>query len=367
MLEVEPWQVPCYVWEGPTFRVQNIARIKLKPGGVRRRKRSPEKESGGGFDQKPEGASWLFLETNNTNTSIGSVSRAGQFGANFRDVVHKEGVETGQVQVVAGPQLQEILQSKHHHHDDRYTRVLERLAANKPQTSTDGVGINATLVFLLEVHWSSSNSLINPFSGVSMKVVHDSRTSRDYLYFAEGPSHAIRMIDVTSNEANMGKVTTVVSMVGPQFMACGSGSHDFFVLDGKGVLSQVDLQPVIHCGNQVKFFKPGFESWMPVTGTSKSALLGPQTQIYNLIRNGASANAKAHPWELIVQKKIVKVKGVKGAMVTKSISCSRPVVGINVTASATKFCCVKKESSGPDMSTLNMEKQEKILDAIMKI
>ena len=118
---------------------------------------------------------------------------------------------------------------------------------------------------------------------------------------------------------------------------------------------------------QVDFFKAGFKSWMPETGTSKSALLGPQTQIYNLIRNGASANARAHPWELIVQKKIVKVKGVKGALVSKSISCSRPAVGLNATASATKFCCVHKASSGTDMSTLDPEQQANILNAIMKI
>ena len=40
-------------------------------------------------------------------------------------------------------------------------------------------------------------------------------------------------------------------VVGPQFLATGAGTHDFFALDGKGVLSKVDLQPVIHCGNQV--------------------------------------------------------------------------------------------------------------------
>ena len=116
---------------------------------------------------------------------------------------------------------------------------------------------------------------------------------------------------------------------------------------------------------QVDFFKAGFALWTPKTGTGRSMLLGPQAQIYNLIRTGASKHAKAHPWELIVQKKIVWVRGVKGAVVSKSISCSRPLVEPN--ADEEKFCCVQKATSGADISTLGTEKQTRVLYAIMKI
>ena len=115
---------------------------------------------------------------------------------------------------------------------------------------------------------------------------------------------------------------------------------------------------------QADFFKAGFQVWMPGT-MRKRALLGPQTHIYNLIRSGASENAEPFPWELIVQKKILKVKGVEGAIVTKAVSCSRPVMGNNLNMSATKFCCVQKTSYGPPM--LSTKEQEAVLDAIMKI
>jgi len=137
----------------------------------------------------------------------------------------------------------------------------------------------------------------------------------------------------------------------------------------------------------VDFFKKGFASWKPIGTVDQHTTLGPLSHVYNLIRKGASENAKAHPWELIVQKKIVNVQGVKGAMVSKSISCSRPVMssssssvnragnhqaelGDSVSsrgATATKFCCVEKVSSGRDMSNLTKEDQERVTDTIMKI
>ena len=183
--------VKCGHGKSGAFQVQNMARIKLKPGAcvtlcVRV---SPIKALTLLHALNPgPGASWLFLESNNTKKPLNGNSGT---GPNFKGQVHKEGVENGQVQVVAGPQLQEVLDSNNHNTDIRCKRVMERLEVHKPQKSTDGVGSNASMVFIMEISWSQSGSLINPFSGVSMKVVHDSRTSRDYLYFAEGPSHAV--------------------------------------------------------------------------------------------------------------------------------------------------------------------------------
>jgi len=385
-------QKPGYAREkgGGPFQLQNLARIKLK--------------SVGGPD-----SSWAFVETNNTNASLGLASPPRTFGAYFRGTDHKEAVEYGQVQVVAGPALQDILLTKEHilkknggcgwpacnlrvqaDPNSELAKALKTVVApgGTQQKSLDGVGKNAEMTFIKVIQWTKSrSSIINPYSGVSMKVVHDDRTSRDYLYFIESPSHVMRMVDVTSNEANAGKVTSVISVVGPQLLATGVQSNDFFVMDGKGVLFKVDLQPVIHCGNQVDFFKKGFASWKPIGTVDQHAILGPLSHVYNLIRKGASENAKAHPWELIVQKKIVNVKGVKGAMVSKSISCSRPVMssssssvnragnhqaelGDSVSsrgATATKFCCVEKVSSGRDMSNLTKEDQERVTDTIMKI
>ena len=154
------------------------------------------------------------------------------------------------MQVVAGPALQDILLTKEHilkknggcgwpacnlrvqaDPNSELAKALKTVVApgGTQQKSLDGVGKNAEMTFIKVILWvKSQSSIINQYSGVSMKVVHDDRTSRDYLYFIESPSHVVlyftvsqrildllplqmRMVDVTSNEANAGKVTSVIS------------------------------------------------------------------------------------------------------------------------------------------------------------
>ena len=154
----------------------------------------------------------------------------------------------------------------------------------------------------------------------------------------EGPGHKLRMVDVSNKAASQGKVTTMVPSVGPLSIGLGRSVNDLFIVDSHGVLSRVDLQPVVMCGNQNQFFQQAFSQWKPGPFEG-STHVGPANHTYFLKRLAAGDDAIKKPWEAVVQKKIIEVKaGKHRALVEKRTSCTRP----QSDQSEESYCCVTK-------------------------
>jgi len=204
-------------------------------------------------------------------------------------------------------------------------------------TSRDGVGTAAHFAFMDVISNRENLVNLNPYNGVSILVAHDHRANRTYVMIAEGPGHKLRMVDVSNKAASQGKVTTMVPSVGPLSIGLGRSVNDLFIVDSHGVLSRVDLQPVVMCGNQNQFFHQAFSQWKPGPFEG-STHVGPANHTYFLKRLAAGDDAIKKPWEAVVQKKIIEVKaGKHRALVEKRTSCTRPQ-----SDQSESYCCVTK-------------------------
>jgi len=221
--------------------------------------------------------------------------------------------------------------------NDTVSKVLAGLgSALKKVTSIDNVGEKASLRFT-ELGKGGSYSR---YGGASLYLLIDPRTKRKYLMIGEGASHKLRMMDVHDNNPASIKLTTLGSFVGVREIAPGATADQVYVFDEQGVLSSMDIEPAIKCGNLDDFFGPAMHAWGNDVKTKVAYTLGPEHKTYHLRRAAASKNAKSFPWELTAQKKSVPVIGVKEGRVVKMTLCAR------ASNTGTMRCCVNKASVG---------------------
>ena len=67
-------------------------------------------------------------------------------------------------------------------------------------------------------------------------------------------------LDVTENDPNKVKLKTLVSVVSPLEVAAGR-LHEMLVFDSNGVLTSVNTNPSIPCGNAFNFSMTALSTW----------------------------------------------------------------------------------------------------------
>ena len=132
------------------------------------------------------------------------------------------------------------------------------------------------------------------YAVVSIAIKPDPLTNKVYLNVAEGSSHALRLLDVTENSPNATKVTTMLNIDGPRFVTMGL-TDNVIVGDRLGVVSDLELHPVIKCGNQWAFFNESLDNWFPSEDFGDQIVLGPVYTTYNLTRAAAFKGGKKVP------------------------------------------------------------------------
>lgn len=106
-----------------------------------------------------------------------------------------------------------------------------------------------------------------------------------------------------------------------------------------------------------EFLRNSLDEW---TGAST---LGPVSHEYKLVRAAANKDdAAGFPWIMTVQKKMQQVKAIPGAQAAKMTSCARPKQKY-----AASWCCVRKQITGVDVSTLSVVNQTVLMNVLMKI
>jgi len=178
------------------------------------------------------------------------------------------------------------------------------------------------------------------FAGVSLSMLHDARTGKRFLIVAEGSAHKIRMVDVTDNMMIHAKVTTVGIIAGPMQVSPGVGSDDVMVFSTDGQIQQLDLYPTLKCDPLLTFMLPFLNAC--------NASSFRTTNVYHLLRAGASDSGVPKPWEITIQKKTEESSSEK-VLLTKYVICSKQLDSkTNKTMQVQSGCCVRKAALRTD-------------------
>ena len=103
-----------------------------------------------------------------------------------------------------------------------------------------------------------------------------------------------------------------------------------------------------------------WKEWKP-SGDQDVIQMGPVLRQYSLIRAGSSDNVTSFPWTVAVQKKMVKVRLVPGAIAVKAASCARPATG-----NQPFFCCVNKWIEGRETG-LSVAENKALRNSLLEI
>ena len=176
-------------------------------------------------------------------------------------------------------------------------------------------------------------------SGVSLALTRDADSKRLYLAMAESSSHSVRLMDVTDtpNGTIEAKVTSIVQTISP-LEIIDARRNELLVFDPKGVLSAIDVGPVLRCSNVFNITDAAMDDWMPTglkDGASKATVIVSR-HVTNLKRASEATTSAGHPWQLLMQKKVQRPLEGSGIILTKKMFCSKPQ------GSPQYDCCVKK-------------------------
>jgi hypothetical protein len=230
------------------------------------------------------------------------------------------------------------------------------------QVSFDGVGTKARFNFMYAIigggpgeHGGGSAYKLSfgRYSGASLTMYEDVRSSSRYLAVMEGAGQKICLLDVTSGTAATAKVTTMGLVVGPLEIAPG-GIDKFFITSRGGVLYELDLRPSIPCNNLWPFASKSFEEWK-----DNPVGLIAANRDFQLRRASAANTSVPIPWLISLQQKTIAASSIAPhARVLKKILCSKPQdSGRSRNMSAVLECCVKKEVANKDGNDGFSEKQ----------
>ena len=222
----------------------------------------------------------------------------------------------------------------------------DRSLAENDQPSYDGTGTDARFLF-----YHALRGKIDRYSGASLTMYNDTNTGRQFLVVVEGSGQKLRLVDVSTNAAADAKVVTMGSFVAPTEVSRGQG-HDFYVMSSNGLLSNIDLYPVVPCRNLWEFTGDMLAAW-----SNNSIGLAASAKQYDLRRASASDSSTGAPWEISVQQKVIDATSVsQNARIIKKIVCAKPAQGNG------NSCCVRKLATGN--MTLNDNQKSKLQELL---
>ena len=169
------------------------------------------------------------------------------------------------------------------------------------------------------------------------------------------PIHHAAVVQVT--------LKTMMSVVRPLEIAAGR-PHQLLVFDSNGILSTIDTQPAIPCGNAFEYTSSNVQKWGAKTRlrTGRPVLLTDKKTVY-LRRASASKSSPKQPYRIILQKKILEPFKKSRIRLTKFIFCSkrRGLVSFS--------CCVRKDTELPKGSKAKPTRKQlqKLRDLIMNL
>lgn len=130
------------------------------------------------------------------------------------------------------------------------------------------------------------------------------------------------------------------SLVGPREIG-SAGPSKLAAFDSNGLLSILDTGPIIPCGNAFNYSRQVFANWMPDHLPVGAPVTLSDNTTVTLRRAAASVSSAGHPWQLVVQKKVLRPFQGSQVLLSKSVFCSRPK-GVD-----TFECCVEKKVLKP--------------------
>lgn len=213
-------------------------------------------------------------------------------------------------------------------------------AGNSKQVSYDGTGPDGSTFTFFYMHQKVENGnmprlgYIDDLSGASLAMYTDANSGKKFLVVLEGAGQKLRLVDVTTNNPKSAKVVTMGMFVSPLAVAPGSGD-DFFVMSSQGTLTNIDLQPMIPCGNLWNFTLPALKAW-----ANNPVGLSSSEKEFGLRRASSHKDSPPTPWLLSVQQKTIKVSGKM--RIVKLVACGKPKKGKG------NSCCVTKRGMGAE-------------------
>lgn len=216
--------------------------------------------------------------------------------------------------------------------------------AQMPTTSVDGQGSSSqcsskgicTGPSVRFVRTLQDNGYIDgQMSGVSLTISQDPETKRSYVFFSEGASSSIRAMDITNSTAEGIKIKSFVTAFGVREIA-HVGPNRIAIFDGNGVLSVLDTRPALPCGNAFNYSREAFSRWKPGHLVSGTPITLESNHTVKLRRASESSSSPGHPWQLVVQRKLLRPYEDSHIFLAKAVFCSRPL-GVH-----SFECCVEK-------------------------